>query len=59
MTRYFVHENYAGLSCFLSKPASEQERNATMFAIGVLVPLNFGRLGKSWKHALNLKELAK
>ena len=28
-----------------------------MVAIGVLVPLTFGRLGKSWRHAPRLKEL--
>jgi hypothetical protein len=28
-----------------------------MFAIGVLVPLSSGRLGKSWRHAPRLKEL--
>jgi hypothetical protein len=31
-------------------PATEAERNAKMFAIGVLVPLSTGRLGKSWRH---------
>ena len=56
--RYFVHERHAGLSCFLNQPAGEQERNATMFAIGALVPLNYSRLGKSWKHAQKLKQLA-
>lgn len=30
-----------------------------MLAVGALVPLSYGRLGKSWKHALGLKELAK
>lgn len=29
-----------------------------MFAIGVLVPLSLGRLGKGWKHARHIKELA-
>lgn len=28
-----------------------------MFAVGVLVPLSSGRLGKSWRHAPRLKEL--
>jgi hypothetical protein len=28
-----------------------------MFAIGVLVPLSSGRLGKSWRHAPKLREL--
>lgn len=30
-----------------------------MLAVGVLVPLSFGRLGKSWRHAVGLKRLAK
>ena len=30
-----------------------------MLAVGALVPLSYGRLGKSWKHAQALKELAK
>ncbi|KAI2755202.1 hypothetical protein DTO006G1_8430 [Penicillium roqueforti] len=55
---YFVHEQYAGISAFLNHPATEAERNAKMFAIGVLVPLSTGRLGKSWRHAPRLKELA-
>ncbi|EYE98990.1 uncharacterized protein EURHEDRAFT_512287 [Aspergillus ruber CBS 135680] len=54
---YFVHEEYAGLSAFINLPAEEAERNAKMFAVGVLVPLSFGRLGKSWRHAPKLKEL--
>lgn len=56
-SRYFVHEQYAGLSAFVNLPAEEAERNAKMFAVGVLVPLSFGRLGKSWRHAPKLKEL--
>ncbi|KAJ5226401.1 hypothetical protein N7468_007626 [Penicillium chermesinum] len=54
---YFVHGHYAGISAFLNHPAAEAERNAQMFAIGVLVPLSSGRLGKSWRHAPRLKEL--
>ncbi|KAJ5780020.1 hypothetical protein N7457_005180 [Penicillium paradoxum] len=55
---YFVHEQYAGISAFVNHPAAEAERNARMFAIGVLVPLSTGRLGKSWRHAPRIKELA-
>ncbi|THC93983.1 hypothetical protein EYZ11_006530 [Aspergillus tanneri] len=55
---YFVHEQYAGISAFVNQPAEEAERNAKMFAVGVLVPLSCGRLGKSWRHAPKLKELA-
>ncbi|KAE8150864.1 hypothetical protein BDV25DRAFT_153571 [Aspergillus avenaceus] len=55
---YFVYEQYAGISAFVNQPAEEAERNAKMFAVGVLVPLSSGRLGKSWRHAPKLKELA-
>ncbi|EAW07320.1 uncharacterized protein ACLA_020270 [Aspergillus clavatus NRRL 1] len=55
---YFVYEQYAGISAFVNLPADEAERNANMFAVGVLVPLGSGRLGKSWRHAPKLKELA-
>jgi DENN domain-containing protein 11 len=55
---YFVHDRYAGLSAFASAPASEESRNARMIAVGVLVPLSYGRLGRSWKHADNLMDMA-
>lgn len=59
--RYFIHdEEYVGISAFVNKLAEESERNALMLAVGALVPLSAaGRLGKSWKHAAGLKELAK
>ncbi|KAI9721287.1 MAG: hypothetical protein M1812_002449 [Candelaria pacifica] len=56
---YYVHNQYAGLSAFVNEPAEENERNALMVAVGVLVPLSYGRLGRSWKHAQRLKELAR
>ncbi|KAF3481232.1 uncharacterized protein GIQ15_03991 [Arthroderma uncinatum] len=55
---YFVHERYAGLSAFVNEPAGEAERNAIMLSVGVLAPLSHGRLGRSWKHAAGLKDLA-
>ncbi|OAX85077.1 hypothetical protein ACJ72_00549 [Emergomyces africanus] len=56
---YFVHEQYAGISAFVNHPAAESQRNALMMAVGVLVPLSYGRLGKAWRHAAKLKELAR
>ncbi|KAL6720407.1 hypothetical protein ACLMJK_002329 [Lecanora helva] len=57
---YFTHgDAYAGISAFINEPAEESDRNALMLAVGVLLPLSYGRLGKSWKHAAGLKELAK
>lgn len=55
---YFVHEQCAGLSAFVNVASAEESRNARMLAVGVLVPLSFGRLGRSWKHAEHLKTLA-
>jgi len=57
---YFVHEGtHAGLSAFINKHTDEEEaRHARMIAVGILVPLSFGRLGRAWRHAENLKEMA-
>ena len=51
---------YAGLSAYYRKDAPENERNARMVAIGVLVPSTgrYGRLGRAWDHAVQLKTLA-
>jgi hypothetical protein len=57
--RYFIHDDYAGISAFLNEPAPESERNASMISVGVLVPLDNGRMGKSWLHAEGLKDLAR
>lgn len=57
---YFVHDTgHAGLSAFVNMPCDEEEaRNARMVAVGVLVPLSYGRLGRAWRHAEALKEMA-
>lgn len=57
--RYFVHEGYAGLSAFLNLPDEDVERKARMLAIGVLVPLEHGRMGRIWRHAEALKTLTR
>ena len=51
---------YAGLSAYYKKVAPESERGARMVAIGVLVPATgrYGRLGRAWNHAAQLKSLA-
>ncbi|KAF8532911.1 hypothetical protein BDD12DRAFT_949778 [Trichophaea hybrida] len=56
---YFVHGTYAGVSAFVNVKAGEEERGALMVSAGVLVPLSYGRLGRSWRHAENLKGLAR
>jgi hypothetical protein len=57
--RYFIHEGYAGLSAFANGVASEAERNAHFVAVGILVPLSYGRLGRSWLHAPRLQKIAR
>ncbi|KAJ4158479.1 uncharacterized protein LMH87_009002 [Akanthomyces muscarius] len=57
---YFVHgTQHAGLSAFVNEPTEEEElRNARMIAVGILVPLSYGRLGRAWRHAEHLKDMA-
>ncbi|KAH7170198.1 hypothetical protein EDB81DRAFT_155278 [Dactylonectria macrodidyma] len=57
---YFVHDGgHAGLSSFINMPCDEEEaRHARMIAVGVLVPLSYGRLGRAWRHAEALNEMA-
>jgi hypothetical protein len=56
---YFMHnDEYAGISAFVNRSAEHWDRNALMLAVGALVPLENGRLGRSWKHAEKLRELA-
>jgi hypothetical protein len=57
---YFVHDGgHAGLSAFVNTPTDEEEtRHARMIAVGVLVPLSYGRLGRAWRHAEGLKGMA-
>ena len=56
---YFVHDGaHAGLSSFLNtKTDDEATRHARMIAVGILVPLSYGRLGRAWRHAEELKEM--
>ncbi|KAL9040219.1 MAG: hypothetical protein Q9180_002044 [Flavoplaca navasiana] len=57
---YFIHhDEYAGISSYVRGEAQELERNARMLAVGVLIPLSYGRLGKCWKYADELKSLAR
>lgn len=57
---YFIHDGgHAGLSAFVNTPTDEEEtRHARMIAVGVLVPLSYGRLGRAWRHAEGLKAIA-
>lgn len=55
--RYFVQDEYAGVSAFVRKEDPEAERNVRMLSVGVLVP-ETGRMGKSFLYAQELKGLA-
>ncbi|RCI14885.1 hypothetical protein L249_6579 [Ophiocordyceps polyrhachis-furcata BCC 54312] len=57
---YFVHDAaHAGLGAFVNVPCDEVgARHARMMAVGVLVPLSYGRLGRAWRHAPSLEHMA-
>ncbi|KAK5166565.1 uncharacterized protein LTR77_008108 [Saxophila tyrrhenica] len=55
---YFFHGSHAGVSAFVQGEADESHRHANFMAVGALVPLSYGRLGKSWLHAAGLRRLA-
>ena len=55
---YFIHGAYAGVSAFVQEEADKEHRNASFIAVGALVPLSYGRLGKSWLHVEALRSLA-
>ncbi|CAK7204619.1 hypothetical protein SEUCBS139899_007378 [Sporothrix eucalyptigena] len=51
---------YAGLSAFVNLPTDEAgARNARMIAVGILVPRSYGRLGRAWRHADALMDMAR
>ncbi|CAK7236389.1 hypothetical protein SCUCBS95973_009591, partial [Sporothrix curviconia] len=51
---------YAGLSAFVNLPTDDAvTRNARMIAVGVLVPRSYGRLGRAWRHAEALLDMAR
>ncbi|KAF7194452.1 DENN domain-containing protein 11 [Pseudocercospora fuligena] len=56
---YFVHGSYAGVSVFVQGEADARHRNANFVAVGALVPLDYGVLGRGWVHAEELRSLAK
>lgn len=56
---YFFQDKYAGVSAFAKGVASEAERNAHFVAVGGMLPLKDGRLGRAWLHAENLTRLSK
>jgi len=56
---YFFHDRYAGLSAFAKAHAGADQRNALFVAVGAMLPLKDGRLGRAWLHAANLMQLAK
>ena len=59
MIRYFVHDDYVGISAYINEPDTQSARNANMLTVGVLVPLQQGRMAKSWLHAEGLNAVAR
>ncbi|KAL5380405.1 hypothetical protein PMIN03_003623 [Paraphaeosphaeria minitans] len=55
---YFVHEGYAGLSAYAKGEAGAEDRNARFVSVGILVSRAYGRLGRSWLLASQLRQLA-
>lgn len=56
---YFIHGAHAGISVFVQDEADAKHRNANFAAVGALVPLTYGQLGRSWAHAEELRTLAR
>lgn len=56
---YFIHGAHAGISVFVQDEADAKHRNANFAAVGALVPLSYGQLGRSWAHAEELRSLAR
>ncbi|EMC92400.1 hypothetical protein BAUCODRAFT_126384 [Baudoinia panamericana UAMH 10762] len=57
---YFIHDGqYAAVSAFAQEKADETHRNARFCAVGALVPLSYGKLGRSWLYAPELRRLAR
>ncbi|KAK5128753.1 hypothetical protein LTR85_000086 [Meristemomyces frigidus] len=56
---YFIQGQHAGVSAFAQEVADARHRNASFVAVGALVPLDHGKLGRSWLHAAELRRLAK
>lgn len=56
---YFIHGLHAGISVFVQEEADATSRNANFAAVGALVPLKYGQLGRSWLHADELRGLAR
>ena len=54
-----MQDHYAGISAFINRPDESTERNANMLAVGALIPLEHGRVGKGWLHADALEALAR
>lgn len=59
LIRYFVLDDYAGISAFVRCDDEEAARNARMLSVGALVPFDAGRMGKSFLYAQELKDLAR
>ncbi|PPJ55035.1 hypothetical protein CBER1_01458 [Cercospora berteroae] len=56
---YFIQGDHAGVTAFAQEEADARQRNASFVAVGALISLSHGQLGRSWTHAEELRRLAK
>ena len=56
---YYVQGACAGVSAFVQEEADAQHRNANFAAVGALIPLSYGRTGRGWMLAPELRRLAR
>jgi hypothetical protein len=56
---WVLDRDHGGISAFVNRATDDSSsRNARMLAVGAVVPLAGGRLGRAWRHAAALKALA-
>ena len=56
---FYLHGANAGVSAFIQEEADASHRNANFVAVGALVPLSYGQLGRNWTHAGELRRLGR
>lgn len=56
---YFAQGTCAGVSAFVQGEADAQHRNASFAAVGALIPLSYGRIGRAWVLAPGLRRLSR
>ena len=54
---YFLHRGYVGVSVFAREEADTSARGAGFVAVGVLLAVEEGRLGRAWRRVGDLRRL--